>query len=396
MKILIADKLSKTAVEALKAAGMKKVEMDPDLTTETLPSAVAPYDILVVRSTKVTEEVIRAGVNLSLIVRAGAGVNTIDLKTASLLGIHVANCPGKNTAAVAELVMGLMIAADRRIADCTADLRAGVWNKKLYSKAAGIKGRTLGIIGMGAIGRAVAKRAKGFEMNVAAWSRSLTPERAEELGIVYCENPLDAARQSDVVTVHLAASADTKHFIDTAFFSEMKENSIFINTSRGEIVDTAALKKAAETKGLKIALDVYENEPPATSNEFTDTGLAAAVTGTHHIGASTSQAAESVAAETVRVITEYRSTGTPPNVVNLRDKNDTDINLVVRHFNHVGILAGVLDEIRTAGINIEEMQNSIFKGDKAAVCTIKLDNMPGDELLQKIAAVDDIINVSLK
>ena len=349
MKILIADKLSETAVARLKASGIE-VLMDPELTAETLPDVIAPYDILVVRSTKVKKETIEKGKKLSLIVRAGAGVNTIDLETASLLGIHVANCPGKNTAAVAELVMGLMIAADRRIADCTMDLRNGVWNKKLYSKAAGIKGRTLGIIGMGAIGRAVAARAKGFDMVIAGWSRSLTPEKAEELGIEYCETPLDVAKQSDVVTVHLAASPDTAHFISEAFFSEMKNGAIFINTSRGEIVDTAALQKAIASKEIKAALDVYENEPAATSKEFTDAGLAEVITGTHHIGASTDQAAEAIAAETVRVISEYRATGTPPNVVNLRAKSDTDVNLVVRHFNHVGVLAGVLDEIRNAGI----------------------------------------------
>jgi D-3-phosphoglycerate dehydrogenase len=395
MKILIADKLSPTAVKELEALGIE-VSMDPDLTAETLPDVISPYDALVVRSTKVKKETIEAGKNLSLIVRAGAGVNTIDLETASTLGIHVANCPGKNTAAVAELVMGLMIAADRRIADCTMDLRNGSWNKKLYSKAAGLKGRTLCIIGLGSIGKAVAIRAKAFGMNVAGWSRSLTPEKAEDLGIQYCSTPMDAAAIADAITVHLAASANTKHFINSEFFGAVKDGAIFINTSRGEIVDTAALKTAIKSKGIKAALDVYEDEPAATSKEFTDTDFAAAITGTHHIGASTEQAAEAIAAETVRVIRLYRETGTPPNVVNLRKKSDTDISLVVRHFNHVGVLAGVLDEIRNAGINIEEIENRIFEGNKAAVCTIKLDNIPDDTLIKKISAGENIIKISVK
>ena len=395
MKILIADKLSETAVTELNALGID-VFMDPELTADTLPEVISPYDILVVRSTKVTKKTLEKGRNLSLIVRAGAGVNTIDLETASMMGIHVANCPGKNTAAVAELVMGLLISADRRIADCTSDLRSGTWNKKLYSKAAGLKGRTLGIIGLGSIGQAVAVRAKGFGMDIIGWSRSLTPERAGELGIGYCETPIDVASKSDAVTVHLAASDDTHHFIDNKFFSKMKEGAIFINTSRGEIVDTEALRGAVDSKSIKAALDVYENEPAATSREFTDTALATMITGTHHIGASTEQAAEAIAMETVRVIKEYIGTGTPPNVVNLRGKSDTDISLVVRHFNHVGVLAGVLDEIRNAGINIEEMQNSIFKGDKAAVCTIKLDDRPDGELIERISAAEDIINISIK
>lgn len=395
MKVLIADKLSNTAVEKLKKE-CREVVMDPELTAENLPEVISPYDILVVRSTKVTEETIKSAENLSLIVRAGAGVNTIDLAAASRFGIHVANCPGKNTAAVAELVFGLLIAADRRIADCTADLRKGAWNKKLYSKAEGIKDKTLGIIGMGAIGQAVARRAKGFEMRISGWSRSLTLEKAEEIGIEYCSTPSELAGISDAVTVHLASSADTKHFINTDFFNSMKDGAIFINTSRGEIVDTEALRKAIKEKGLRVALDVYENEPAATSKEFADIELAKLITATHHIGASTAQASEAIAAETVRIISEYRKTGTPPNTVNLRAKSDSEVNLVVRHYNHVGVLAGVLDEIRTAGINIEEMQNSIFEGDKAAACTIKLDDMPDDELIKRIAAAEDIINVSIK
>jgi len=395
MKILIADKLSATAVKELEALGIE-VSMDPDLTAETLPEAIGPYDILVVRSTKVKKETIEAGKKLSLVIRAGAGVNTIDLESASRLGIHVANCPGKNTAAVAELAMGLLIAADRRIADCTSDLRAGIWNKKLYSKAAGLKGRTLAIIGIGAIGKAMTVRAQAFGMSVVGWSRSLTPEKAEAIGIEYCKTPEDAVRQADAVSVHLAASNATKHFVNKKLFDVMKDGAILINTSRGEIIDTQALKEAMKEKGVRAALDVYENEPAATSKEFVDKDFAALITGTHHIGASTDQAAEAIAAEVVRVVSLYRETGTPPNVVNLRDKVETDINLVARHFNHVGVLAGVLDEIRNAGINIEEMQNSIFDGGKAAVCTIKLDGMPSDELIEKISASEDIINISVK
>ncbi len=396
MNILIADKLSKSAVTELEKSGMKRVEMNPDLTAENLPSVIEAYDILVVRSTKVTEETIKAGSNLSLIVRAGAGVNTIDLKTASKMGIHVANCPGKNTAAVAELVIGLMVAADRRIADCTSDLRRGIWNKKLYSKAAGLKGRTIGIVGMGAIGRTVAAHAKAMGMEPIAWSRSLTTKKAEEAGIGYCATAIEVAQRSDVISVHLAASEDTKHFINSDFFDAMKDGAIFINTSRGEIVDTEALKEAIKLKGIKAALDVYEDEPSAGSKEFPDTELAEMITGTHHIGASTEQASEAIAAETVRIIKEYSETGIAPNVVNLRSKSDTDVNLIVRHFNHVGVLASVLNAIRNAGINIEEMQNSIFSGDEAAVCTIKLDSMPDDKLIEKISKGKDIIKVSIK
>jgi len=147
MKILIADKMSKTAISSLEELGHVVVS-NPDLKAEDLPGAIGDAEVLIVRSTKVLAATIEAGKSLSLIIRAGAGVNTIDLAKASECGIHVTNCPGKNTEAVAELAMGLLIAADRRIANATAELRAGKWNKKEYGKAAGLKGRTLGIIGV--------------------------------------------------------------------------------------------------------------------------------------------------------------------------------------------------------------------------------------------------------
>ncbi|NUP90121.1 MAG: hydroxyacid dehydrogenase, partial [Candidatus Sumerlaeia bacterium] len=171
MKVLVADKFEKSGIDGLRAAGCD-VTLDPDLKDESLTRAVAETEceVLVVRSTKVQAPALDAAPGLALIVRAGAGVNTIDVKRASELGIFVANCPGKNSAAVAELTMGLMLALDRRIVDAACDLRAGRWDKKGYSKARGIKGRTLAILGLGQIGRDVATRAKAFGMRVVAWS----------------------------------------------------------------------------------------------------------------------------------------------------------------------------------------------------------------------------------
>jgi D-3-phosphoglycerate dehydrogenase len=395
MKILIADKLSPRAVDALKELGAD-VTMNPELKAEDLPSALGDAEILVVRSTKVKAETIEAAPNLSLIVRAGAGVNTIDLECASTHGVHVANCPGKNTDAVAELAIGHLVAADRRIVNAANDLREGKWRKKEYAKANGLKGRVLGIVGLGSIGRAVAKRALGLEMEVVAWSRSLTPEKAEALGIGYCENAAEVASKADAISVHLAVTPDTKHFIDADFFGQMKDGAVFINTSRGEIVDTAALKKAITEKNLRVGLDVYENEPAASAPDFEDTELAGMVAGTPHIGASTAQAAEAIAAETVRVIKAYKEKGRPVNAVNIQEKTSAIINLVVRHYNRVGVLAGVLGELRTAGINIEEMENHIFEGGEAACCTLKLDEKPDSDLVGRIEKLENVIQVMLK
>jgi D-3-phosphoglycerate dehydrogenase len=395
IKILIADKLSPKAVSALEALGAE-VTVHPELKAEDLAGAIGDHEILIVRSTKVQAPAIDSAPNLSLIIRAGAGVNTIDLEQASRRGIHVANCPGKNTDAVAELAIGHIIAADRGIVNATCEMRAGTWCKKKYGKGRGLKGRTLAIIGMGAIGRAVARRAKGLDMEVIAWSRSLTPEKADELGVVHCESPQEAASRADVASVHLAATADTRHFINAAFFGAMNDGTIFVNTSRGEVVDTEALKKAVEAKGLKVGLDVYENEPAASAPEFNDPELAAATNCTPHIGASSDQAAEAIALEAVRVVQTYLETGRPVNAVNIQARSKAVINLVVRHYNRVGALAGVLEELRNGGINIEEMENHIFEGGEAACCTLKLDETPDTPLMEKIRSGDAIIQVMLK
>ena len=394
MKVLIVDKMSEKAVKALKDMGAEV--MVNAVKAEDLPKALGDTEVLIVRSTKVSAAAIEAAPALSLIVRAGAGVNTIDVAAASKRGIYVANCPGQNTDAVAELAIGLLIAADRRIVNATDDLRVGKWKKSEYGKARGLKGRTLGIVGLGSIGKAVAKRAQGLEMNVIGWSRSLTLQKAEELGIGYCAKLEELAEKSDAISVHVAAAKDTNNLIGKDFFARMKKGTILVNTSRGEVVDPAALKAAIAEKGLRVGLDVFAGEPAGGEAEFSDKELAAAVIGTPHIGASTDQASEAIAAETVRVIETYRISGHPVNTVNIREKSSAIINLVVRHYNRVGVLAGVLDELKNEGVNIEEMENTIFEGGAAACCTLKLDEKPSDALIAKLGKAENVIKVMLK
>ena len=395
MKIMIADKLSPKAVSELEKMGAE-VTFKPDLTATDLPADIKDSEILIVRSTKVTAETISAAPQLSLIIRAGAGVNTIDLAAAGEHAIHVANCPGKNTAAVAELAIGMMIAADRRIVNASCDLRDGKWRKKEYGKAGGLKGRTLGIIGLGAIGQAVAARAQGLEMNVMAWSRSLTDQKAEALGICRADSPLNIARHADAICVHLAATPETKHMINAEFLSEMKDDAVLVNVARGEVADTDAVIEAIRNKGLRYAADVFENEPSGGEAEFQDTDFASMITATPHIGASTDQAAEAIAEEVVRIVDSYRQSGKPLNAVNVCAKSKAVKSLVIRHYNRVGVLAGVLDKLKNAGINVEEMENTIFEGDQAASCALQLDTEPNEKLVAKIAKAENIIQVMMK
>ncbi|MGD8374934.1 MAG: 3-phosphoglycerate dehydrogenase family protein [Acidobacteriota bacterium] len=396
MQILIADKFPSTGIRRLVEAGCE-VASNPDLADETLVAALGEHqpEVLIVRSTKVTEEMLRTD-SLALVIRAGAGVNTIDVPAASRLGIFVANCPGKNAVAVAELTMGLLIALDRKIPDNVIDLRAGRWDKKTYSKAAGLKGRTLGLIGLGSIGREVALRARAFGMRVIAWSRSLTEEAAAELGVSRAASPQHVAESSDVVSIHLAQTAETQGVIDRGFFQAMRPGAFFINTSRGGIVDQDALVQAMEARGIRAGLDVYAQEPGAGDDTFEPPiGRSPNLYGTHHIGASTEQAQQAIADETVRILETYLRTGEVLNCVNLARRTPARAVLTVRHRDRVGVLAHVLGEIRKAEINVQEMENVIFEGAEAACAHLHLDREPEAALLESIrAGNEDIFSLS--
>jgi D-3-phosphoglycerate dehydrogenase len=387
MRVLIADKFEQSGREGLEAIGCD-VSFQPDLKDESLIAGIAQEnpDVLVVRGTKVTEPMLSAG-QIKLVVRAGAGYNTIDVAAASRRGIYVSNCPGKNSIAVAELAFALILALDRRIADNVISLRQGQWDKKEFSKARGLFGRTLGLVGVGKIGQEMIPRARAFGMPVIAWSRSLTPERAIAMGVEYKVSPEDVAREADIVSVHVALNADTKSFLGKQFFDSMKEGSYFINTARGEVVDQDALVVAMHNRGIRAGLDVFAGEPTSATAEFADDiRTESNLYGTHHIGASTDQAQEAIAAETVRIVREFKNTGKVPNVVNLARQTPATYRLVVRHLDKPGVLASVLEAIKGEHINVQEMENIVFEGAEAAVARINLDNALSSETLESLRA----------
>jgi D-3-phosphoglycerate dehydrogenase len=334
MRVLVADKFEKSGLDALTALGCE-VRFEPDLKDDALAEAVASMgaQVLIVRSTKVTEAMMAP--TLKLIVRAGAGVNTIDVAAASGRGIVVANCPGKNSAAVAELTFGLILALDRRIPDNVVELRAGRWNKKEFSQARGLKGRTLGVLGIGSIACEVIRRAAGFGLEVVFWSRRfdgqdrlLSAAEAGDLGlsevarqmpIALAPSPEEVAARADILTVHLALGPETRLLVDADVLGRLRPGSFVVNTSRGEVIDYPALATAIREKELRVGLDVYGAEPASSTGDFTD-GIVEepGVYGTHHIGASTDQAQEAIAAETVRIVRTFKESGRAPNAVNLK------------------------------------------------------------------------------
>jgi len=397
MKVLVADKFSEDGIASMQAAG-HKVVVDPTLNGEDLKAALQRErpNVLVVRSTEVSSDMMDANHALELIVRAGAGYDTIDVRAASERGIFVANCPGKNAVAVAELAFGLILAIDRRIADNVAEARAGHWNKAGFSKAAGLKERTLGLLGLGNIGLEMARRAEAFGMKVVAWSRSLTDERAEELEIERAESPLDVASQADIVSIHVASTPETRHLVDATFLAAMKPAGVLINTARGAIVDEAALAAAIETKGLWVGLDVFEGEPASKEGEFSHP-LAGhpRVYLTHHIGASTEQAETAIGDEAVRIVNAYAETGVVPNCVNLASQTGATHMMTVRHLDKVGVLASVLDEMRKSNWNVQEMENRVFDGERAACARIRFAGDMTQATIDRILSHPDVLAVSV-
>ena len=318
MRILIADKFEAVGIDQLKQVA-DEVVCEPELKDDSLKQRIAEFEptVLIVRSTKVQAPALDAGKQLKLVIRAGSGFDTIDIGRAKERGIKVSNCPGMNAVAVAELVMGHMIALDRRLGDNLADLRAHKWNKKLYSKARGLKGRTLGIIGVGRIGSAVAQRALAFDMNILFYDIIPDIKPADHPSCKRAEMD-EIFRNSDFITLHVPGTGETKHLVNADRLATMKPEAAIINTSRASVIDEPALIKALKEGRIRAAaVDVYENEPPADGKTI-DSPLADVpnLYGTHHIGASTDQAQLAVADETVRIVREYKASGEVLNWVN--------------------------------------------------------------------------------
>jgi D-3-phosphoglycerate dehydrogenase len=397
MKLLFADAIPEHIVADLEHRGHDCV-VKPGLGADDLPERVTGFDVLVVRSTVVSAEVFGAADRLALVIRAGAGTNTIDTAAAAARGVLVANLPGRNAAAVAELTIGLLLAVDRRIADNVMDLREGRWNKKEYSKAGGLLGSTMGIIGLGAIGLGVAERAAAFGIDVQALAKPgrspYVAARAADLGVTFCDSLPELLGSSDIVSLHVPSSSETEHLVDAAFLDQMKDDAILLNTSRGSVVDEPALLAALDAGAVRAGLDVFDDEPSSGAGEWTS-ALAQhpRVVGTHHIGASTQQAQRAIADGVVEIIDAFTA-GEARNCVNLAPSRLGSITLTVRHVDRVGVLARLLDVLSTAGLNVEHMENRVFRGAEAAVASIDVDGPVSDDVLAELGSVPHVFGVS--
>lgn len=393
MKILFADPFDAGRIEELRAAG-HHCEIK-DLGSDELAGAIVGFDVLVVRSTKVAAATIEAADRLSLIIRAGAGTDNIDRDAASAAGIYLCNVPGRNAIAVAELTIGLLLAIDRHLVDGASDLRRGQWDKTRYAEADGVFGKRLAIVGLGDIGLAVAERAKALGMTISAIRKEHRPSAVQaqirSIGIRLVDTVEELLGTADVVSLHVPKADATAGLVNRNFLALLRDGAIILNTSRGDVVDEAALIEALDTRNMRAGLDVYRDEPGQGSAGWqSDLAAHPAVVGSHHIGASTRQAQESVADGVMEVIRSFEL-GEPINCVNLVLRPTATTQIIVRHLDRVGVLAKVLNVLREHGLNVQQMQNEVFEGGRAAVASIHVNGSVGPEVLEGVEALDEVL-----
>jgi D-3-phosphoglycerate dehydrogenase len=396
-KVLVCDPIAKSGLDALRGLGCI-VMNDPELAEGTLARAVKDTnpDVLICGTTPVTAEAIEASPRLAMIVVAGTSTEHVDIAAASRRGIFVANCPGRNATAVAELAWALILACDRRLPEQVEALRAGLWKQRDFAHAAGLHGRTLGIVGLGQVGQEIAQIGRAFGMDVIAWSRNLTEEKALEHGCGFCGSLINLAKLSDVVSVSVGGAEDTDNLVNEKFLSALKPNAILVNTARGGVVDQAALLHAVRTRGLRAGLDVWANEPEGHEGTFADPiAREPGVIGTHHVGALTEQAQRAVADEVVRVVRAWAERGHVPNCVNRAVATPATNLLAVRHVNRPGVLAHVFEILGEASINVEEMENIVYAGGEAGLARIQLDKAPSEAQLAAIRSNQHVFSATL-
>ncbi|HYO99016.1 MAG TPA: phosphoglycerate dehydrogenase, partial [Pyrinomonadaceae bacterium] len=312
IKILVSDDVSESGLEPLRAAGFA-VEKRTGLKPDELREIVRDYDGLVVRSeTKVTAALMEEAVRLRAIGRAGVGVDNIDVPAATSRGIIVMNAPDGNTMTTAEHTLALLLALARGVPQAHASLRGGKWERKKFVGVE-LRGKTLGVVGLGRIGRVVASRARGFEMKVLAFDPFVAPEQARDMELELA--PLEeVCARADFLTVHTPLTAETRGIIGAREFARMKPDVRIINCARGGLVDERALYEALkEGRVAGAALDVFEEEPPSQNNPLLQ--LDGVIT-TPHLGASTKEAQEGVAVTVAEQMRDYFQTGALRGAVN--------------------------------------------------------------------------------
>jgi D-3-phosphoglycerate dehydrogenase len=319
MRVLVSDNLAQTGVDILRKAGFD-VDVKTGMSPDAIKAEIGEYDGLVIRSaTKVTADLLESAGKLKVIGRAGIGLDNVDIPAASQKGVIVMNAPDGNATTTAELAISMMMALSRNIPQATASMKAGKWEKKRFMGHE-LTGKTFGVIGIGRIGRIAASRAQGLRMKTIAYDPHMPKEVAEKLGVELVDL-VELAGRSDVISVHVPLTKETRNLVSTEFFDNMKPDGIFVNCARGGVCDEAALFEALKANRIGgAALDVFAKEPVSVEN-CPLLGLDNFIC-TPHLGASTSEAQENVAIAIAEQVADYLKKGTVTNAVNMPSVSD--------------------------------------------------------------------------
>ncbi len=312
-RVLVADDLSAEGVQILRDAGLE-VDVKVGMKAEELEAVIGSYDAVAVRSaTKITARVLEKAGRLKLVGRAGVGVDNVDLAAATRRGVVVMNTPGGSSVTVAELTVAMMLALSRHLAQATASIRAGKWEKKRF-QGHELAGKTLGVVGIGNIGSVVVDRCRAMKMRVVAYDPFISAEAATRMGVELVALE-DLWRQADVISLHVPLTDQTRNLVNVQTLAKMKKGALLVNCARGGLVDEKALAAALASGHLGgAALDVFEKEPPPPDHPLL------ALDGficTPHLGASTEEAQAAVAIAIARQMALYLSRGVVQNAVNV-------------------------------------------------------------------------------
>ncbi len=314
MKVLVSDKLAEEGVNILRADSEIEVDVRTGLSSDELKRVISDYEGIIVRSgTKLTADVLASATKLRVVARAGVGIDNVDVPAASKRGIIVMNTPGGNTIAAAEHTVALMLALSRNIAPANASLRAGKWDRKRFMGTE-LAGKTLGIIGLGRIGREVAKRAAAFGMKIVGYDPYISREPAAEAGVTLVDTIDELCKLSDYISLHVPLTDDTRDLVSKPLLKKVRDGVRIINCSRGGVVNEADLCEAVESgKVAGAALDVFSEEPPKNRKLVELEQVLA----TPHLGASTEEAQVSVAIQAAEQVLDALKGGGIRNAVNL-------------------------------------------------------------------------------
>ncbi|MFQ5668927.1 MAG: phosphoglycerate dehydrogenase [Acidobacteriota bacterium] len=344
-RVLVADRISPSGLELLSQGEGFQVRQHTGLGVDELKRLVREHDALVVRSaTRVPAEVLEKPGRLKVIGRAGTGVDNIDLEAATRAGVVVMNAPGGNSVAAAELTFSLLLALARSIPQANQSLRAGRWERKSFMGTE-VAGKSLGLIGLGRIGKEVARRAQGFGMEVLAYDPYVSPAVAEDMGLSLVDLGTLLSR-ADFVSLHLPLTKETQRFMNAENLRKMKAGARLINCARGELLDEDALLAALESGRIRgAALDVFESEPPS-DRRLVDHPL---VVSTPHLGASTLEAQERVSREIAGKIREFLETGAILDAVNFPSVSREDHAVLGPMMNLAERLGSFLSQVTDGG-----------------------------------------------